>query len=128
MTALALPSERQARRAPLAQIAPITGIVFIAFFVIGLTIPILPLHVHQRLGMSAFVVGLVAGSQFTASLVSRLWAGRITDTRGPNFAVQGWAHGALAFATFAVALIATRIVAGHLPDHFGGARVALYCL
>jgi MFS family permease len=29
---------------------------------------------------------------------------------------------------FAVALIATRIVAGHLPNRFGGARVALYCL
>jgi MFS family permease len=44
------------------------------------------------------------------------------------FAVRGWANGALAFTTFAVALIATRVVAGHLPDRFGGARVALYCL
>jgi MFS family permease len=275
--------------APVAAIAPIAGVVFTAFSVIGLAMPVLPLHVHQRLGMSAFVVGLVAGSQFTASLLTRLWAGRITDTRGPKlavllgliaaiggggcyllslmlinapalsvvvllagrtltggaesliitgamlwgmgrvapersaqviawvgmsmfaamaigapvgsavfarfdffgialasvlvplaslafivpvrplapvssvraplstvlsavllpgigfalsgitfgsvtafltlyFVVQGWAHGALAFTSFAVALIATRIVAGHLPDRFGGARVASYCL
>lgn len=79
---------RQASRSPLAPLAPIAGVVFTAFFVIGLALPVLPLHVHQRLGMSAFVVGIVAGSQFTASLVSRLWAGRITDTRGPKRAVQ----------------------------------------
>jgi len=278
---------RQATHSPLAPLAPIAAVVFTAFFVIGLAMPVLPLHVHQGLGMSAFVVGLVAGSQFTASLVSRLWAGRITDTRGPKravglagavgggtcyllsllvlrspavsvavllagrtlvggaesliitgamlwglgrvtpdrsaqviawtgmsmfaamaiaapvgsfvfaqfgffgialasvliplaslglvipvrplspvastkapmtavlgavllpgigfalsgitfgsvtafltlyFAVQGWGGGALAFTTFAVALIATRIAGGHLPDRFGGARVALYCL
>lgn len=275
--------------APFIAIAPIAGVVFTAFFVIGLALPVLPLHVHDDLGMGAFMVGLVAGCQFVASLVSRLWAGRITDTRGPKravllglsaavaggacyllslmftgapmlsvgillagrslvggaeslivtggmlwslgrvapgrsaqviawvgmsmfaaiaagapigsltfskfgflgialastlvplfsiaiiapirslapvasakapisavlgavllpgvgfalsgitfgsvtvfltlyFAIQGWAGGALAFTTFAVFLIATRIVAGHLPDKFGGAQVALYCL
>jgi MFS family permease len=68
-------------------IAPIAAVVFTAFFVIGVAMPVLPLHVHQRLGMSAFVVGLVAGCQFAASLVSRLWAGRITDGRGSKQAV-----------------------------------------
>lgn len=72
---------------PLVAIAPIAGVVFIAFFVIGLAMPVLPLHVHDNLGMGAFVVGLVAGRQFAASLVSRLWAGRITDTNGPKRAV-----------------------------------------
>jgi MFS family permease len=73
--------------APLIAIAPIAGVVFTAFFVIGLAMPVLPLHVHDNLGMDAFVVGLVAGCQFAASLVSRLWAGRITDTKGPKRAV-----------------------------------------
>jgi len=288
MTSSASPSGRKAG-APLIAIAPIAGIVFTAFFVMGLALPVLPLHVHDDLGMGAFVVGLVAGCQFAASLVSRLWAGRITDTRGPKravllglaaavgggacyllslsfipaptlsvtillvgrtlvggaesliitggmlwglgraapdraaqviawigmsmfaamaigapigsmvfgrfgfagialastlvpliaiafiapirslapiasakapisavlgavllpgigfalsgitfgavtafltlyFAVEGWVGGALAFTTFAVFLIATRMVAGHLPDRFGGAQVALYCL
>ena len=66
---------------------PIMGVVFIAFLVIGLAMPVLPLHVHQSLGLSTFVVGLVAGSQFAASLVSRVWAGRHADTRGAKQAV-----------------------------------------
>lgn len=77
----------QTQSASLAPLAPIAGVVFVAFFVIGLALPVLPLHVHDNLGMSAFVVGLVAGCQFAAALVSRLWAGRITDTRGPKQAV-----------------------------------------
>jgi MFS family permease len=42
---------------------------------------VLPLHVHQGLGLGAFVVGLVAGAQFGASLISRFWAGHFADTR-----------------------------------------------
>jgi MFS family permease len=66
---------------------PIMGVVFIAFLVIGLAMPVLPLHVHRGLGLGTFVVGLVAGSQFAASLVSRVWAGRHADTRGAKHAV-----------------------------------------
>jgi MFS family permease len=66
---------------------PIMGVVFIAFLVIGLAMPVLPLHVHQGLGLGTFIVGLVAGSQFAASLVSRVWAGRHADTRGAKQAV-----------------------------------------
>ena len=44
--------------------------------------PVQPLHVHDGLGLGAFVVGLVAGSQFVASLISRLWAGRYVDGKG----------------------------------------------
>src|SRR4051794_12700515 len=49
---------------------PIMGVVSVAFLVIGLALPVLPLHVHQDLGLSTFVVGLVAGSQFAAALIS----------------------------------------------------------
>jgi MFS family permease len=66
---------------------PIMVVVFIAFLVIGVAMPVLPLHVHQGLGLGTFVVGLVAGSQFAASLVSRVWAGRHADTRGAKHAV-----------------------------------------
>jgi MFS family permease len=34
------------------------------------------------LGLGVFVVGLVTGSQFAASLVSRVWAGHYSDSRG----------------------------------------------
>src|SRR5260221_3225574 len=70
-----------------AALLPIMGVVFIAFLIIGLAMPVLPLPVHQGLGLSTFVVGLVAGSQFAASLVSRVWAGRHADTRGAKQAV-----------------------------------------
>src|SRR6266404_9604770 len=69
------------------RLLPIMGVVFMAFLIIGLAMPVLPLHVHQGLGLSTFVVGLVAGSQFAASLVSRVWAGRHADTRGAKQAV-----------------------------------------
>lgn len=70
------------------KIWPIMVFVFVFFLVIGAALPVLPLHVHDRLGMGTFVVGLVAGGQFIASLVSRLWAGRLADTRGQKFAVM----------------------------------------
>src|SRR6516225_7831233 len=68
-------------------VLPIMGVVSVAFLVIGFALPVLPLHVHQDLGLSTFVVGLVAGSQFAASLISRIWAGRYADSRGAKRAV-----------------------------------------
>ena len=58
-----------------AALLPIMTVVFIGFLVVGMALPVLPLHVHQGLGLSTFVVGLVAGSQFAASLISRVWSG-----------------------------------------------------
>ena len=71
----------------IAALLPIMTVVFVAYLVIGLAMPVLPLHVHQGLGLSTFVVGLVAGSQFAASLLSRLWAGHHADSRGAKHAV-----------------------------------------
>ena len=66
---------------------PIMGVVLVAFLVIGLALPVLPLHVHQGLGLSTFVVGLVTGSQFAASLISRVWSGHYADSKGAKRAV-----------------------------------------
>jgi len=66
---------------------PIMAAVFIAFLVIGMALPVLPLHVQQGLGLGTFLVGLVAGSQFAAAILSRIWAGRHADERGPKRAV-----------------------------------------
>src|SRR5262245_3651760 len=68
-------------------VLPIMGVVSVAFLVIGFALPVLPLHVHQDLGLSTFVVGLVTGSQFAASLISRVWSGRYADSRGAKRAV-----------------------------------------
>src|SRR5215470_16634416 len=82
--------------ASVATLVPIMAVVFMAFLVIGLAMHVLPLHVHQGLGLGTFVVGLVAGSQFAASVVSRVWAGRHADIRGAKQAVTA---GLLASAT-----------------------------
>lgn len=63
------------------------AVVFGAFLVIGMALPVLPLHVHDGLGFGTFVVGLVAGAQFAASLVSRIWSGDYADSRGAKRAV-----------------------------------------
>lgn len=78
-----------------ATLLPIMGVVFVAFLVIGVAMPVLPLHVHDGLGLGTFVVGLVAGSQFAASLISRPWAGHFSDERG---AKRGVVAGLLAAA------------------------------
>src|SRR5438309_8211333 len=90
---------------PVADLLPIMGVVFIAFLIIGLAMPVLPLYVHQGLGLSTFVVGLVVGSQFAASLISRLWAGRHADSRGAKHAiVTGLVVSALAGLLYLISL------------------------
>ena len=63
------------------------ALVFLVYLVIGMTLPVLPLHVHQSLGMSTFIVGLVVGFQFAATLVSRIWAGTFADKNGAKKAI-----------------------------------------
>lgn len=70
-----------------ARLLPIMSAVFVSFLIIGLAMPVLPLHVHHDLGLGTFIVGLVAGSQFAAAVVSRVWAGRHADSRGAKHAV-----------------------------------------
>ena len=69
------------------RLLPITLAVFIGFLAIGLPLPVLPLHVHDGLGLSPLVVGVVIGAQFAAALLSRAWAGNLADTRGAKRAV-----------------------------------------
>jgi hypothetical protein len=55
--------------------------VFTSFIVVGAAMPVLPPHVHDGLGLSTLLVGLVAGSQFAAS----------SDGSGPA-AMPTWAQ------------------------------------
>jgi MFS family permease len=56
--------------------------VLAGFLIIGVALPVLPLHVNLDLGFDTFVVGLVAGAQFAASLLTRIWAGAYADKHG----------------------------------------------
>src|SRR5438128_5766844 len=75
------------RRKSIMALLPIMAVVSVAFLIIGFALPVLPLHVHHGLGFSTFVVGLVTGSQFAASVMSRVWAGSFADAKGAKQAV-----------------------------------------
>src|SRR3954469_3061238 len=76
-------------RAPLsiAMLLPIMSSVFVAFLVTGIAMPVVPLHVHDGLGLNTFIVGLVAASQFVSALLSRPFAGQRADSRGSKHTV-----------------------------------------
>ena len=73
---------------PVLRLLPLTLTVFIGFLPIGLQLPVLPLHLHDTLGMGTWVIGLVVGAQFAAALLSRAWAGNFADMRGGKRAVM----------------------------------------
>ena len=66
----------------LVTLMPIMAAVLVGFLIIGIALPVLPLHVKNGLGFGTFIVGLVAGAQFGASLISRIWSGAYSDKRG----------------------------------------------
>jgi len=70
------------------RIFPIVLAVFVSFMAIGIALPALPLHVHGSLGLGTLMVGVVAGAQFAAALLTRAWAGGLCDTRGSRRAVM----------------------------------------
>jgi MFS family permease len=74
-------------RVPVMPLLSLLVTVFIGFLVVGIALPVLPLHVHDGLGQGTFMVGLVTGSQFAAALVTRMWAGNHADTKGAKRAV-----------------------------------------
>lgn len=80
----------------LVTLMPIMAAVLVGFVIIGVALPVLPLHVHDDLGFNTFVVGLVAGAQFAASLVSRIWAGSYSDRHGTKQGVVTGLIGAVA--------------------------------
>src|SRR4051794_18773005 len=99
-------NDTTANSGSIAALLPIMGVVLVAFLVIGLALPVLPLHVHQGLGLGTFVVGLVAGSQFAASLISRVWSGHYADNRGAkNAVVSGLLAAALSGLLYLLSLL-----------------------
>lgn len=69
------------------QIVSIVFYTFIAFMCIGLPIAVLPGYIHDQLGFSALIAGLAIASQYLATLLSRPFAGRATDSLGSKRAI-----------------------------------------
>jgi len=80
-----------------AHIVGFTYFTAIVYLSIGLPLAVLPPYVHLRMGYSAALAGLVISIQYIATLLSRPWAGRISDRAGAKVSVL-WGMGACAFS------------------------------
>src|SRR3569833_445035 len=64
-----------------------TAISFVVYLAIGLPLAILPEYVHLRMGYHASLAGAVISNQYIATILSRPWAGRISDHIGAKISV-----------------------------------------
>lgn len=97
----------------------------------GVLYPALPLYLHQNLGTSLGMAGLIMTSQSVSAVVARPWAGRWLDTRGRRqFLVAGplitavTGVGLLTVKTV-VAVLVLRMLQGVANAMFYGAATAM---
>jgi MFS family permease len=87
---------------------------FACYLSIGLPLAVLPPYVHLRMGFSAALAGLVIGIQYIATLLSRPWAGRISDRAGAKVSVL-WG---MAACTASGVLLVAAAALHRTPLHF----------
>ncbi|RYZ46189.1 MAG: MFS transporter, partial [Sphingobacteriales bacterium] len=66
----------------LLPLVTISGIVFLEFLIMGISLGVIPAYVHSTLGCGNLLVGVVIGTQYAAILFSRHAAGRLADSKG----------------------------------------------
>jgi len=140
MSALTVNGASQAEAAPVHLSRPAPGIIaalFCGYLAVGLPLPVIPLFIHDRLGFGSLVVGLVIGIQFLATVLTRGYAGRLTDHfGGKRAALQGAALCALGGLLYLIsampglspAVSLAIIVTGRLAAGFGESQFVTGCV
>jgi MFS family permease len=140
MSALTVNGVSQAEPAPVHLSRPAPGIIaalFCGYLAVGLPLPVIPLFIHDRLGFGSLVVGLVIGIQFLATVLTRGYAGRLTDHfGGKRAALQGAAVCALGGLLYLIsatpglspAVSLAIIVTGRLAAGFGESQFVTGCV
>ncbi|MCZ8411350.1 arabinose transporter [Achromobacter dolens] len=136
----AFASTRASRGDPASLSRPAPGIIaalFCGYLAVGLPLPVIPLFVHAHLGFSNLVVGLVIGIQFLVTVLTRGYAGRVTDQEGGRrSALQGALVMAVAGLLYLVAALPGLspaaslgvIVAGRLAAGLGESQFVTGCV
>src|SRR3984957_10642842 len=115
----------------------IIAALFCGYLAVGLPLPVLPLFIHDKLGFSTLVVGLVIGVQFLATVLTRGYAGRVTDSLGgKRSALQGAVVCALAGLLYLIAAeprlppaaSLAVVVIGRLTAGFGESQLVTGCV
>nr|WP_184417373.1 arabinose transporter [Rhodanobacter sp. MP7CTX1] len=119
---------------------PAPGIIaalFCGYLSVGLPLPVMPLFIHEKLDFSNFIVGLVIGIQFLAAVLTRGYAGRLTDHYGgKRSALQGAVVCALGGLLYLIAAMrglspATSlavVIVGRLVAGFGESQFVTGCV
>jgi MFS family permease len=81
------PTQFASQRSAVSGLAPLVAIVFCGFLAVGAPLPALSLYVHDELGFSSFTVGWVIGIQSVVTVLSRHYAGTLSDHHGPRWIV-----------------------------------------
>lgn len=66
------------------RIISVVVFTFFCYLSIGLPLAVLPGYVHNQLGYSSFMAGLIISLQYFATLISRPQSGRYADLLGPK--------------------------------------------